>query len=293
MNSQRGSFAYKSANLQARERFFGFTSLHRLALLYLAALLTAEGITNWVAPSAGWVLYSTILIALLLQAALGARGTQWRFSLALALIPLARLLSLSLPQVGIPEIYQTLLIGIPLLLASFTVARTGRFQTGMLGLTSHALPFQGLVAITGIGLGYIEYQILHPSPIISEYHWEEVCYLALNLLVFTGFLEEFIFRGLLQYATLRSFGWLGLFYPAVVCAMLHLSYRVWLDVLFVFGVGLYFGWAAWRSGSLLGVSISSRVGQYWAISHLPALACFTWQPACCLSSYSSCIARSF
>jgi hypothetical protein len=75
-------------------------------------------------------------------------------------------------------------------------------------------------------------------------------------LVFTGLLEEFIFRGLIQRSALENLGRRGLLYGAALFAVLHLGYRSALDVIFVFGVALFFGWVVVRTGSILGVTLS-------------------------------------
>jgi hypothetical protein len=78
----------------------------------------------------------------------------------------------------------------------------------------------------------------------------------LILLIFTGLLEELIFRGLLQYAAIRVLrGW-GVAYVAVLFAVLHLGYRSAYELLLVFAVALLYGFIALRTGSILGVSLS-------------------------------------
>jgi hypothetical protein len=86
--------------------------------------------------------------------------------------------------------------------------------------------------------------------------WESILLAALILLIFTGLLEEFIFRGLQQSTALPILGRYAIPFVAAVFAVLHLGYRSALDVLFVFGVALFFGWIVQRSGSILGVSLS-------------------------------------
>jgi membrane protease YdiL (CAAX protease family) len=105
-------------------------------------------------------------------------------------------------------------------------------------------------------LGLIEYFILRPAPLIESLTWQTVWLPALILLVFTGVLEEVIFRGVMQHTAIGALGRLGLFYVAAIFAVLHLGYRSILDVLFVFAVAVLFGLLVPRRGSLLGVSLA-------------------------------------
>jgi LysM repeat protein len=135
----------------------------------------------------------------------------------------------------------------------------------MIGLTYRHWPLQLLVGLTGVFLGYIEYLILKPAPLIPELDLGQVWIPALILLIFTGFLEELIFRGMMQYASLRSLGRIGIYFVAVVFAVLHLGYHSAVDVLFVLLVALFFGWVTFRTGSILGVSLAhglTNIGLY-------------------------------
>ena len=82
---------------------------------------------------------------------------------------------------------------------------------------------------------------------------------AFVLLVATGFVEEFIFRGVLQQASMETLGNWGLPYVALVFALLHLIHGSVIDIAFVFTIALFFGWVVNRTGSLLGVTLSHGI----------------------------------
>lgn len=230
-----------------------------IALAYLIPLTLAEITTTFSEPWVGLALHGLILLVLLLHSSLWARNPLRRFLLALALAPLIRLLSLSLPLPSFPFIYWYMVVGVPLFLAAFAAARVGRVNGKMMGITGRGLLLQFLVAFTGVGLGYIEYLILRPDPLIPELRLYQIFMPALILLIFTGLLEEIIFRGLMQYAAIRVYGRSGLFYVAGIFAVLHIGYRSILDLIFVFIVALYFAWITHRSGSIFGVTLAHGV----------------------------------
>src|SRR5665648_271714 len=227
-----------------------------VALINLSDIALAETFTVLVEPRVGLVMHGLILLSLMLQVALSSAETDQHFLTALALAPLIRLMSLVLPLSKFPLVTWYMMVGAPLFMAAIFAARAGRLSRADLGLKWGNLPFQFLVSLTGIGLGYLEYRILTPEPLVAALNWEQIWLPALILLVFTGLLEEFVFRGLLQYTAMRSLGWAGLIYSAAVFSVLHMGYKSWQDLVFVFGVALLFGWVVRRSGSILGVSIA-------------------------------------
>jgi uncharacterized protein len=228
----------------------------RIPLVYLAALSLAEALTTLGKPQIGLILHGVLLITLILHATLFARHGLQKFLITLTLAPLIRLMSLSVPLIQFPFIYWYAVIGIPLLLAAFLVLRVTGFKADRIGLNMRALPWQLVVGLTGLIFGYLEYLILRPAPLEESLTWQQILLPALILLLFTGFLEEFIFRGLIQRGAYGTVGHYGLLYVAVLFAVLHLGYHSILDMIFVFVVALFFGLVVTRTGSILGVTLS-------------------------------------
>ena len=228
----------------------------RIALVYLVVITLAEALTILVELRVGLILHGLVLVALILHASLENQLLTRDFLITLALVPLIRLLNLAMPFQRFSQIYWYMLVGIPLFLAALYTAHIVHLNRKILGLTWRKLPLQLFIGLIGIGLGYLEYLILSPTAMISELRMELVWLPALILLIFTGLLEEFIFRGLLQYTSGRRLGRYGMLYTAVVFTVLHLGYRSLLDLAFVFIVALFFGWLVQRSGSIVGVTLA-------------------------------------
>lgn len=228
----------------------------QLALLYLFLLTLAEATTTLLEARVGLVLHGAILILLLLNASLQRGGPQARFLYIMCMAPLIRLMSLSLPLPSFPFIYWYAVVGAPLFLAIFFEIRITRAHADMWGWNFKKPFLQILVGLTGIGLGAVEYLILRPEPLVTTFSLLNIIIPALILLIFTGLLEEVIFRGLMQYASLVVLGRFGITYVALVFAVLHLGYRSILDVLFVFAVAMYFGFITRWTGSIVGVTLA-------------------------------------
>lgn len=249
-------YSKKENNLR-QTLIIGWIPFHwRIALIYLGLITLAEAITTLIEPRVGIGLHGLVLVALILHAALIGKHVPGHFLLTLSLVPLIRLLSLAMPLRLFPQVYWYVIIGIPLFVAIYFTARIGNINRKMMGLTGKMLPLQVLIGLTGIWMGYLEYYILRPPALIPELRLGLIWLPALILLIFTGLLEELIFRGLLQYSSERFLGRYSIIYTSLVFTVLHLGYRSLLDLVFVFGVALFFAWVARQSGSIWGVTLA-------------------------------------
>lgn len=229
------------------------------ALAYLAAIATAELLTSLVNPLGGLVVHILLLLGLVLHASLAVGNPSHKLYLVLALAPLIRLLSLSIPVVGFAQIHWYGIVAVPLIIAAFVVMRRLNHGCSEVGLTLNRLPFQLLVSLTGIPLGIAQFYILRPTPLIDSLTWEGVMLPALILLVSTGFVEELVFRGIMQRSAGEALGKWGWVYVAVLFGVLHTGYLLVSKVLFALVVGLFFGWAVKKTGSIVGVTLSHGI----------------------------------
>ncbi len=236
------------------------------ALIYLLAIATAEVVTVGIQPVWGIACHTLILVAVLIHASVIDKYFHQRLILSLALVPLVRIISLSLPLADIPQIWWYPIIYIPLLVAAIVAAQILGYRREDVGVTIKLFPIQLVVILTGLGFGVAEYFILvvwPPEPLIeslvTELTWQTAWLPALVLLFTTGFIEELIFRGVLQRAAVEALGGWGIVYISFLFAILHLGFLSWVDIIFVFAIALFFGWVVKKTGSLLGVSLSHGI----------------------------------
>jgi len=230
------------------------------AIIYLLAIVAAEAVTVFVQPVWGIACHAIVLVAVVVHSAVVDRYFYGQLVLSLALVPLVRILSLCMPLVNIPQIWWYPIIYAPLLVAAFMVMRILGQEAGEVGLNFKRFPVQLAVALSGFAFGVAEYFILAPEPLITEFTWQEVWLPALIFLLCTGFVEEFIFRGVLQRTAVEAFGWWrGILYVSLLFAVLHIGFLSWIDVVFVFVVALFFGWVVKKTGSLSGVTLAHGI----------------------------------
>jgi membrane protease YdiL (CAAX protease family) len=267
-------------------------------VIYLLAIIVAEVVTVFVQPVWGVVCHAIILSAVVAHSAMIERETveitkdrlvklfrqlltsgpldaksvavdaeesfepylYRQLILALALVPLVRIISLCMPLVGIPQIWWYPIIYAPLLVAAIVVVRILGYSFREVGLNLGFSLVQLAVGLSGFLFGVIEYFILKPEPLISELTWQRIWLPALIFLLCTGFVEEFIFRGVLQRTAVEALGeWRGIVYVCLLFAAVHMGYLSWIDIVFVFFVGLFFGWVVKKTGSLFGVTLSHGI----------------------------------
>jgi membrane protease YdiL (CAAX protease family) len=226
------------------------------ALDYLLALAAAEVTTLFVDAGVGLALHGFILLILLLHGSLAADPRSRRLFLTLSLLPLVRLLSLSLPMTGRPDLEWYLVLGVLLSLATVAAMRVTGLGVKQIGITFRAWPIQVCVGSTGLGLGLLGYLVYEPQPLSSELSFHAIVVPALILLLVTGFIEEIVCRGLILQAAVERLGWFGIVYAAAISAILQLAIGPGLHVALVFLLGVAFGLFVLRSRSLLGVSLA-------------------------------------
>ena len=241
------------------------------AMTYLIALAAAEALTVFSDPRLGMLTHGLLVFSLLAQAAASRDEDLTRFLSALALAPLLRLVSLALPLQPLPLAYAYLAAGAALLLPVGLAARLAGLSRQDVGLHGRGLRVQLLAGATGAGLGYVEYLILSPRPLLPEPGLSGAWLPLAALLAFNGLLEELIYRGLVQGGASSCLGRAGLPYSAALFAVMHLGYRSLVNVLFVFSGGLAFGWLVLRTRSIVGVGLSHGLANITVYLLLPLL----------------------
>jgi hypothetical protein len=162
-----------------------------------------------------------------------------------------------MPRLHINPLASYVLTGLILIVAAAVVYRLSCYKPGDVGLAfGKYLPLQLIIGLAGVGVGFIEYLILRPEALATSFSLPALLLPALVLFIFPGFMEELVFRGLMQRAASSVYARAWPFYLALLFAMLHIGYRSWLDLIFVFIVGLVFSLVVAKTRSLIGVTLA-------------------------------------
>jgi len=233
-----------------------FLSARSVLYIFFLWVTLAEVLTVFGSADIGVWCHAVLLSTLITKSLREKSRPLARAWLTLAFAPLIRVISLAMPLSNYRLIYWYFLTGVPIFLSAVAVFRYFRLPREQFSLRAKWSLDQWLVGLTGLGLGYVEYLILKPQPLISETTILAVLEALLILVIFIGLAEEVIFRGLMQHAVERVFGGTGVVYVAGVFAVLHLGYRSLADLIFVFLVALYFGYYVRHTHSIFGVTLA-------------------------------------
>jgi hypothetical protein len=223
---------------------------------YLVAAVAGEALLPFI-PAATALIDGTVLVAALTQFGWAQRSPlaigdpTVRLLPAVALVPLMRLLSLTMPVPALPSVTWIALAGGPLLLAVPTAARLVVLSVRDIGLATRPrdLLSLGVVALS-IPVGLFM-ATLAPAelglPIATPPTSGLVAFLVVSCAAVP---EELIFRGILQPLVVRRIGTLGIALVAAVHAATYLGTGSAPVVALVGAAGLVYGFEVARSRSL-------------------------------------------
>jgi membrane protease YdiL (CAAX protease family) len=193
-----------------------------------------------------------VLLVVLLRLGWRQESPVQRVLLAMALLPLLRILSVVMPLAGLHPMTWYGLVGLPLLLGAWLAAHALGLARRDLGLGRAAPLPQIMIALSGPVLGLLAYGLFRPEALVPETGLEALLAVAI-LTVFAGFVEEFVFRGILQAVLQEALAARGIFVGAALYAVQHIATLNPGYALYMGAVGLFFGWAVQRTGNAWGV----------------------------------------
>lgn len=239
---------------------------------FLGGVALAEVITAAVEARAGVLLHLVLLTAALLYAALAARPAARSLATALVLAPLIRLLALAMPLSQLPQLAWYPAVSIPLLIAAWIIIRQTGLGRADLAIRVRKPLVDAAVILSGVSLGVIEFTILGPGPIIAAPTLGGLGLTFVVLTLFTGLVEELIFRGILQSLGLRILGAPALAFSALLFGALHIGYLSLVDLAFVTAVGMIFTLAVYHGVSLYAVTLAHGLTNFTLFALAPLLS---------------------
>ncbi len=239
--------------------------------IYTGLLLIAEFATTRNLKT-GMIAHGCVLVALLLHSTIAENSYFSNLYASLSIVPLIRILSLCIPLMHFEYIFWFLIVGVPLFAAIFTCMYLQRIDLRCVGLKIppyRDVPLTCGIILLGIPVGMVEYYMLEPEFMIgTRASWVVP---ILILVICTGFLEELLFRGLLQHTFTEAVGIRGILIVSVIFGFLHLG-NSWLDCVLAGEIGFIYALVARKTGSIYGVSISHGVINVMLFLVMPYLA---------------------
>ena len=171
---------------------------------------------------------------------------------ALLLLLQLRIINISMPFFFTMTLYWYPLIYSPLFISIYLILRYQNASFDDIGMHTRNLhryiPFALLI---GAILAWVEYQIIHPEPLILKLGIADLVALAIIMFVFVGLVEELIFRSILQTKLQQSIGLCsGLLMTSILFGIMHSGYGSVYELLFATVAGLIIGYLYQKTGSL-------------------------------------------
>lgn len=178
-----------------------------------------------------------------------------QFFYLFALVPLFRIVNLGMPIFAELTLYWYPLVYAPLIPGTYLLARA--FDIEISFNPRLALVLGVPAALFGALLAGIEYAIIEPGPLIPTASAANLALLAIVMFGFVGFVEELLFRGVLQEALEDRIGErAGLLLASFLFGMMHSAYSSGPEIFFAAAIGLLFGLIYNQTRSLGIITIS-------------------------------------
>lgn len=236
-------------------------------IIFLSEFLTTYGNMNL-----GLIIHSIVLIALIVGSGLSTSESFSNLLRSMIILPLIRIIGLSMPIMQIDPLYWFPIVSIPLFAVAFILMRSQGLTRESVGIIWDNVPVQALIPITGVITGIIEYFILRPEPLIASLNWINLAVGGIIIIISTGFAEELLYRGLIQKNAENVMGkYYALFFASLLFTALHMGWTSSLDLLFVFIVAMFYGYIFQKTRSIIGISFAHGISNILLFLVMPFL----------------------
>lgn len=185
------------------------------------------------------------------------------------LVPLFRLVNFGMPVFFELTVYWFPILYGPLIPTIYLIGKNHKSVDFNVGLRQATIGLP-VILVAGALLGRIEYLILTPEALIPAWNLGNVLLIGVVMVVFVGFTEELLFRGVLQPALEAQLGRRsGLLVATFVFGIMHSGYQLPAELLFAFGIGLLFGILYDKTDSLVLVTLLHGILNIFLLAIIP------------------------
>jgi len=217
-----------------------------------------------------WV-HIGVLIALSLSDIIIKDLKVYRIYQALMLLPILRLVNLSMPVFFNTTLYTFVFVYAPLLIPLAIIVINQRSSFEHMGITAKNLLAYTILSIPlGFLLGLGEYFTIHPGYLIQDLSIGNLLKLTFIMVFLVGLVEELIFRSILQTRLEDALSVKeAVLIAGLLFGLMHSGYGTFYEVLYTGFVGLFMGFAFYKTRSLPFVAILHGVVNVFLFGFLP------------------------
>ena len=171
---------------------------------------------------------------------------------ALMLLPILRLVNMSMPIFFEMTLYSYVFIYAPLIIPIYFVLSHQKFTLAQIGITKkNFIKYLPAAVMVGFILGDIEYITIRAGYLIPDLSFWNILKLSIVMILFVGFIEELIFRSVLQTRLEEAFGMFpGLIGASFMFGIMHSGYGTVYEIFFTSFAGFVVGVIFQRTRSL-------------------------------------------
>lgn len=171
---------------------------------------------------------------------------------AFMLLPVLRLVNLSMPIFFDTTLYTFVFIYGPLAIPVAVIVLHQRDSLENIGITlKHIVPYMFLSVPLGFLLGFGEYLTIRTGYLIPDLTFTNLLELTIIMVFFVGFIEELIFRSILQTRLENALSlWEALLITSILFGLMHSGYGTIQEILYTGFVGFVMGLAFYKTKSL-------------------------------------------
>lgn len=235
----------ESGNLEIRNKEI-YVGIPILTIAFAEMLIYSGRIKEAV-----WV-HMVLLMALSLSIPLMKNEEVRKTYQALMLLPLLRLVNLSMPVFFDITLYSFIFIYAPLAVPVAIAAVYQRLTLEEVGITLRRIwLYFPLSVLIGAGMGVGEYMVIRTGYLIPDLSPLNLLRLTVVMVFFVGLVEEVIFRSVLQTRLNKIFGvWEGILLSSMLFGFMHSGYGTSYEVLYTSFVGVIIGYMFYKTRSL-------------------------------------------
>jgi membrane protease YdiL (CAAX protease family) len=170
----------------------------------------------------------------------------------LMLLPVLRIVNLSMPVFSKMTLYTFVLFYTPLAIPVAAIMISQRNSLKEMGITKkHLLPYMVLAVPLSFLIGLGEYLTIRPGYLIPDLSFENLLMLTFIMVFFVGLVEELIFRSLLQSRLEQALSMPeALLITSFLFGLMHSGYGTYYEMLYTGFVGLVIGFIFYKTRSL-------------------------------------------
>nr|WP_321497975.1 CPBP family intramembrane glutamic endopeptidase [uncultured Methanolobus sp.] len=255
------------------EMFNNNTKDWKIILLPILSIIIAELMLYMGKLEIGISMHVIILLSLALSSA-WMHDSNTSYSLqALILLPILRLINISMPVFTERTLYLYIFIYTPLIIPIYLIARHQKLTLKEEGFTLKNIHlFIPISLVIGYLIGLAEWYTINAQSLIPDLSLKSLLQLSLIMIFYVGFVEELIFRSLLQTRLQKSFGMQkGLVVTSILFGIMHSGYGTPYELLLTASAGVIFGYMFQRTGNLALVSLTHGFVNVFLFGLIPFL----------------------